>query len=462
VNRTTELSITGSLQYPAPSGSSLDYTPYTGAYAKNGITCDDQWTSCTISNSTVQGEGPQNGVGQNGIQFFGNNKGTLSGDHVSDNTYTAASQSDITAEYFSCGVLAINTGTLTMTGNDVFSNDTDIYASWDPAANTPPPTPPDFLPVQGIWTVTGNEATGATADGLAQGAYGWGVGLWLDGTTTSGASTAVDVYGNTLEGNAEVGLMMTGDDGETIGSSTSGDANVVESNPTGVSVQGPSSNCESEPSCTAGTQGDPSSASPGWGSTDNTFSANTVSDNGIGVVLFGADAPTIGSYNIQADVNGSYGNDFKGNTWKGNSLANVLDLSGYGNGAGDEIANQFGTSDPSSDPTNSPKDSCEPSPGDSYSANSQLATYQSGSSTLVAMSTVNDGGTEAFTDNSSGFSAFTSGSSSYLTDSLGLVPAAATVQSIGSDGDSLTMSKAATGSSGTDKDILSQGDFWAC
>ncbi len=40
------------------------------AYDKNGITCDDVGTTCSITGSTVTGIGPTGLIGQNGIQFY--------------------------------------------------------------------------------------------------------------------------------------------------------------------------------------------------------------------------------------------------------------------------------------------------------------------------------------------------------------------------------------------------------
>jgi hypothetical protein len=443
------LSITGATQYNSPMGSIVDYTPYVGAYDKNGITCDDEWTTCNISNSTVQGEGPQNGIGQNGIQLYGNAAATLTNNHISGNSYTGESPSDITDEFFACGLLIINSGSLTLTGNVITANDTNIYASWDPSANDV--SPPDVLPTLGPWTITGNTASDATDVGLAAGAYGWGVGLWLDGTTTD---EPVDVYDNTLSSNGEVGLIMTGDDGADIGGGTAPDANTIESNQQGISVQGPSTQCYYG--------GGPcsSTADAGYASENNTFSENTVKDNTLGVVLWGANSPSgiPTQYNIDPGYDGSADNTFNGNTWSANTDANVLDFTGLGSSA---IANQFGPSDPSSIPSNA-SDSCEPLPGGSYSANVFMNAADPGTAITVPLSTVDNGGTEAFTDTSSGFSAFASGPTSYVADSLGFIPNATTVSSIAGDGDSLTMSAPAKASSGNDADTLSQGQFWAC
>ena len=76
---TKDLFITGTTGTASPSGSAVNYDAYTPSYDKNGITCDDNWTTCTITGSTIQGEGPTNAVAQNGIQAFGAASVTIGG-----------------------------------------------------------------------------------------------------------------------------------------------------------------------------------------------------------------------------------------------------------------------------------------------------------------------------------------------------------------------------------------------
>ena len=80
------LFITGTTGSDSPSGSVVNFEPYTPAFDKNGITCDDTYTNCTITNSTVQGDGPNNGIAQNGIQGFAANVIDVTGSTVSNDT----------------------------------------------------------------------------------------------------------------------------------------------------------------------------------------------------------------------------------------------------------------------------------------------------------------------------------------------------------------------------------------
>ncbi len=75
------------------------------AYDKNGITCDDAGTTCTITGSTVTGIGPTGLVAQNGIQFYDAFSGSVTGNTVSGDTYTGGT-------YSAAGLLLISTGSL--------------------------------------------------------------------------------------------------------------------------------------------------------------------------------------------------------------------------------------------------------------------------------------------------------------------------------------------------------------
>ena len=58
------------------------------AYDKNGITCDDPGTTCSITGSTVTGIGPTGLIAQNGIQFYDAAAGSIMGNTVSGDSYT--------------------------------------------------------------------------------------------------------------------------------------------------------------------------------------------------------------------------------------------------------------------------------------------------------------------------------------------------------------------------------------
>jgi hypothetical protein len=81
---------------------------------------------------------------------------------------------------------------------------------------------------------------------------------------------------------------------------------------------------------------------------------NTVTANGAGVIVEGQYDPSIVG---PSDPDAAYGNEFSGNTWSDNAIANVADFSGYG---ATPPSNSYGS------PT---ADSCEPSQGGSVSLN---------------------------------------------------------------------------------------------
>ena len=165
------LFITGTTPADAPKGSLIGLSPYTPAYDKNGITCDDQNTTCTIENSTVQGEGPTVGIAQNGIQDFGAGTATIKNNIVSGDSYAGGGEGNSAS-----GILILNTGTVSVSNNVVSKSDVNIYAG----------EVPEFglvaSPV-GEWTFNDNTATGATATGESAGVGGYGEGFQLDSTS---------------------------------------------------------------------------------------------------------------------------------------------------------------------------------------------------------------------------------------------------------------------------------------
>ena len=83
----TALFITGTIPATVKKNSLVAVNIDSGAFDKNGIACDDQYTTCSISGSTVQGDGPQNGIAQNGVLFWGTGSATLNGTNVTGNTW---------------------------------------------------------------------------------------------------------------------------------------------------------------------------------------------------------------------------------------------------------------------------------------------------------------------------------------------------------------------------------------
>jgi hypothetical protein len=358
----TAIFITGTTPLAVKKGSTVSFNANTPSFDKNGITCDDQYTTCNITDATVQGVGPTNSIGQNGVQFFGTGSATLNGSTISGDTYTGGGGAGNAAS----GVLVINAGTLNVgvtSANTVSSNDVNIYAGEIPDYGLATPAL--------VWTISNNVVSGATSEGASAGEGGYGEGIQIDGTTND-----VGVYGNTVSTSPQANILLTGVQNATIGGTGANQPNTSLGSPgAGMVVGGPSTECEvaaggNVPSanCNYG-NGSPGTQSPGWASYGNDFVGNTFNENAAGVVVEGAFAPNY--QGLSPDPNAAYGNDFAGNQWSspnaGNTLAGVVDFSGSGEAP--PVLDQYGPSDPNSDPSNTPADSCEPTPGGSALVN---------------------------------------------------------------------------------------------
>jgi len=350
---TTAILITGTVSTTVKKGSTVNFDVNTPAFDKNGITCDDAETSCTISDSTIDGVGPNNGIAQNGIQFFGAASGTASGNTVTGNTWTGGGGSGNAAS----GILVLNSDTVTLSDNTVSDSDVNIYAGEIPAYG--------LTTSEGVWTINGNTVSGATSDGESAGEDGYGEGIQLDGT-----SYDAQVSGNTVTGSAQANVLLTGVSNAEIGGSGAGQGNTIEGSTVGAGVVlgGPSTECAIEDGGTVPGNGDCNygtvgyeNASPGWASTGDTVVGNTIESNGGGVIAEGAFAPTYSG--LSPDPNAAYGNALYDNTWTGNLLANAADFSGQENSL--PIENQWGPNDPNSVPADSPDNSCDPVAGGS-------------------------------------------------------------------------------------------------
>ena len=182
-----DLFITGTTGADSPKGSVVNYDAYTPAYDKNGITCDDNWTTCTIYGSTIQGEGPTNAVAQNGIQAFGAASVTIGGTGVGQpNTVSDDSYAGGGAGNSASGILLLNNGPTTVTDNSVSDSDVNIYAGEIQVFGL-------VYPVPGTWAITDNQVVGALCSGAAvtetevgpSCENGYGAGIQLDSTTNN-------------------------------------------------------------------------------------------------------------------------------------------------------------------------------------------------------------------------------------------------------------------------------------
>ncbi len=350
---TKDLFITGTTGTASPSGSVVNYDAFTPSYDKNGITCDDNETTCTITASTIDGDGPTNSVGQNGIQAFGAASVTIGGSSASlANTISGDSYAGGGAGNSGSGILLLNNGPTLVQGNSVSDSDVNIYAGEVQAFGLVYPAP-------GTWTIAGNLSSGALCSGEAvtetslgsSCENGYGVGIQLDSTTNS-----VFVQSNTSTASAVTGVLLTGVTGATVGGSTPALGNTVSESTfgAGMVIGGPGSECE----YVYGNSCQPNETnSEQFSSTGDTVQNNTVTANGAGVIVEGNYDPSIVG---PADPDAAYGNSFSDNQWSDNLIANIGDFSAYGS---TPPSNSYGTPDTSS------ADACEPTEGGSPSLN---------------------------------------------------------------------------------------------
>ena len=347
------LFITGTIPLNVKSGSNVTFYASTPAFDKNGITCDDQYTTCTITTAVTQGIGPTNSIAQNGIQFFGTGSGTVNGSTVTGDTWTGGGGAGNAAS----GILVLNAGTVNVgnvTGNTVSGNDVNIYAGEVPLFGlaTPPLT----------WEIANNTVSGATSDGQSAGEGGYGEGVQLDGTTNT-----VDVYNNMVTTSPQANFLLLGVTGAaSIGGASAGEGNTsIGSTGAGMVLGGPDTNCEVAaggnvpgPNCNFGS-GAPGSESAGWATHGIAVTDNTFTQNAAGVVVEGAFAPTF--QGLSPDPNAAYFNTLDGNQWSGadtNTLAGVADFSGNADSPPAENSYSAATAN-----------SCAPSPGGSALVN---------------------------------------------------------------------------------------------
>jgi parallel beta-helix repeat protein len=264
-------------------------------YQKNGITCDDVGTTCTISGSTVDGIGPTGSNAQNGIQLYDASAGSVTSTAVADNSYTSPDFTLENDEYYGAsGILVWDVGALTLTSNHTNNNDGDIFGYEDGTG-----------PAQGTWTISKNSVIDGTNDTGEDGGtavplgYGIGDGIDLEGT---GATT--DVYGNTVSDNADWGIALFGATDANIGGTAKGEPNTVSDNADDGIYLG--------------------EFSAGEPSTGDTVAKNTVKGNqDDGILADGTDS--------SGDAT-EYGNAFMNNVLQANVRYDAEDLSSGGTG----------------------------------------------------------------------------------------------------------------------------------
>jgi len=347
-NSHTVLNVTGTMPIDAPKHSIVEFNVNTPAYDKNGITCDDANTSCTISNATVQGAGPINSIAQNGIQAFAAASISISNSTVSGDSYAGGGAGNSAS-----GILILNSGTVSVQGNTATNSDVNIYAGNVPAFGLSAAS-------IGNWSIGGNTVSGATSVGESAGVGGFGEGIQLDST-----SNPVVVEGNTVSTSAQSDLLLTGVSNAGIGAVGLGDTgNTLSGSQAGLVLGGPGTQCEAV--------NGPSCAYPdaGYGSSSDAFFGNTMTGDMAGAVIEGAYAPN--ELGLSSAPGAAIGNDFSGNSWSTSNEINMVDFSGFNNPGppfpasppSAPVDNSYGTTGPNGQPSNTP-DSCEPSPGGS-------------------------------------------------------------------------------------------------
>lgn len=181
-------------------------------YQKNGVTCRDAGTSCTLTGSHITGVGPTSQIAENGFEGYGVASITATNDTVSGDSYTGGGSGNQAT-----GLLILDVGTVSATHNHLSSNDINGYFSTDGSGPSP-----------GTWTISSNTVTHATAGSAAA---GYGDGIVLDSTTNS-----VTVSMNTVKTSAEYGIALYGASNATVSGNT-----VSNNKSDGIYVGGPGS-----------------------------------------------------------------------------------------------------------------------------------------------------------------------------------------------------------------------------
>jgi parallel beta-helix repeat protein len=244
------------------------------AYDKNGVTCDDAGTTCTLTSSKITGIGATSLIAQNGFQGYNAASVTLTSDTIKGNSYSGGG-----AGNSACGVLIYDVGSVSLTSSTVTASDVNIYLGDDGTG-----------PAAGTWTVNGNTVSKGT-DNVNGGEQGYGDGIDLDST-----SNPVTISDNTVMTDAEYGIALTGASNATVTGNT-----VNRNTSDGIYVGGP-------------------------GSVINTSSGDTISDNisssnkGDGILADGNSANNVFAGNTVAqNVAYDLEDQGSGNTWPGNT-----------------------------------------------------------------------------------------------------------------------------------------------
>ncbi len=258
------------------------------AYDKNGITCDDVGTTCTVQSTDVTGIGSTPLIAQNGIQGVDTASLSLTSDIVRDNSYSGGGLGNQAT-----GFLIFDVGALSASSNTVEDNDVNAYIGSDGTGPTP-----------GNWTFSGNTVLGAT-DNVSGGEAYYGDGIQVDSTTSP-----VSVTDNVVTESAENGIVTLGASDVTVQANTSSH-NAGD----GIDLAVPASNS--------------ASTTP---SSDDIVSGNTAKDNGLDGILAeaGTTANTVSGNTVKKNIRYDLEDHGSGNTWTSNTCKPAFDSSPAG------------------------------------------------------------------------------------------------------------------------------------
>jgi len=187
------------------------------SYDKNGITCHDAGTTCSIVHSTVSGSGPNPAIAQNGIEVLTTASTTISTDTVTGNSYTGGGNGNQAS-----GLLLFDPGALSVQSNTISGNDVNVYLGSD--GNGP------LVGAQGVWVIHSNKVLNAT-DNVPGGSAFYGDGIQVDSST----NPHLTISDNTVTGSAADGIDLLGASNLTVNGNpvTSSKANGIELNANG-------------------------------------------------------------------------------------------------------------------------------------------------------------------------------------------------------------------------------------
>ncbi len=260
------------------------------AYDKNGITCDDVGTTCTVKSTDVTGIGSTGVIAQNGIQGVDTASLSLSSDIVRDNSYSGGGLGNQAT-----GFLIFDVGSLSASSNVIEDNDVNAYIGSDGTG-----------PTASNWILSGNTVLGAT-DYVSGGEAYYGDGVQIDSTTSA---EPVSLEDNDVTGSAENGIVTLGASDVTLeGNTSSNNAG------NGIDLAAPASNS--------------TSTTP---SSDDTVSDNTASKNGRDGILAeaGTTGNTISGNTVKKNVRYDLEDLGSGNTWSANTCKPAFDSSPAG------------------------------------------------------------------------------------------------------------------------------------